>query len=306
MPNWCVNKIELSGRSAATVKAYWEQRNEASFRYRKALHQALHLFVAGVGRVLLPTQAVEFSPYPSWVSDEWLALPDCDKAAYYDQFVSLMMSDPRLTNGLCEHINDIYSACQLEKMEWHSLMQEQQASITEFLQTGGFWPCGQLNQEQCSTLWSELGSPATLDETQLDLREIVRPRLWVELGGFNGKGFRDVLSGFDANWHELGTKWEIVTVSVHAMTDEHVNVEFDTAWGPCSEAIEHFANSYELDLTHTYCEAGCDFCGQLTYENGVLVESVSESLELSEEEDDDGCHEVVGPSYILGLSSYGG
>ncbi|MFA0159177.1 hypothetical protein [Vibrio sp. 10N.261.46.A3] len=114
------------------------------------------------------------------------------------------------------------------------------------------------------------------------------------------------MSGYDANVQDLGTKWEIVTVSLNLMTERCVSMEFDTAWGSCSEWAESFADRFDLDLIHTYCEAGCGFCGQAFYENGVVIDTCSDALELSEEKDVYGDRDVVGPDYVLSLSSYGG
>lgn len=64
---------------------------------------------------------------------------------------------------------------------------------------------------------------------------------------------------------------------------------------------------YGVTAEHWYAEAGCDYCGWATYSGGVQLEERCDSLEWSEEEDEDGYRDVTGPVWIIdNVASYGG
>jgi len=57
---------------------------------------------------------------------------------------------------------------------------------------------------------------------------------------------------------------------------------------------------YGVTVEHWYAEAGCDYCGYALYTGGEQTETCCDSLEWSNEEDEDGFREVTGPEWILG------
>ncbi|MBD8109197.1 hypothetical protein [Erwinia persicina] len=58
---------------------------------------------------------------------------------------------------------------------------------------------------------------------------------------------------------------------------------------------------------HWYAESGGSYCGRATYSRGIQQDECCDSLEWSAEEDEDGYHEVTGPSWIINnVASYGG
>jgi hypothetical protein len=69
------------------------------------------------------------------------------------------------------------------------------------------------------------------------------------------------------NW---GTKWDASSASVVEDTPGRYSVFFDTAWGPALPALDTLAAQFpEVTIVCSYDEPGCDFAGEVHWEDGA-------------------------------------
>ena len=80
------------------------------------------------------------------------------------------------------------------------------------------------------------------------------------------------------NW---GTKWDVSECEIYEQSNEEVQYNFDTAWGPPNEWLVETAKIYpDLKFVITYEECGCNFWGTKVFEEGLL--SYEHEIPLSE------------------------
>jgi hypothetical protein len=81
----------------------------------------------------------------------------------------------------------------------------------------------------------------------------------------------------DQNWYDWncsnwGTKWDVCDCEILDNSDTYVKLQFCTAWSPPLEWLSVTASKYpHLKFILVYEESGCDFYGEVCYENGVIV-----------------------------------
>lgn len=109
-----------------------------------------------------------------------------------------------------------------------------------------------------------------------------------------GKQYVDnVLNYGAADWYDWcnenwGTKWNSVDARVEEWKDT-IDYYFETAWSPCEPVIIALAKMFpDAKIHYSYYEPGCCFCGQMEYENGVIVYSMDgEYYEKWKDDDED-------------------
>ncbi len=80
------------------------------------------------------------------------------------------------------------------------------------------------------------------------------------------------------------------------------------AWPPPEGSeIRSLSKRFSCHICHTFCEEGEGFCGYHVYSSGEYIDSASDDIEWSDDLDEYGYAEVVGPEYVLGnVPDYGG
>jgi hypothetical protein len=83
----------------------------------------------------------------------------------------------------------------------------------------------------------------------------------------------------EGNWYEWqvrnwGTKWNVTGWNWERRTDEELLMGFDTAWGPCIEAINKLARLFpKTKIKIKYCEPGEGFAGKVVWKNGKVLKT---------------------------------
>jgi hypothetical protein len=71
------------------------------------------------------------------------------------------------------------------------------------------------------------------------------------------------------NW---GTKWSCIEPTFTFMDDEHLKIEFTTAWSPPIEFLRVFSSKYpEMFLFLRYDEPMMGFYGDAEFQNGAVL-----------------------------------
>lgn len=304
MPNWCVNQLHVSGSDADDIMSFMTEPKP--LLHRQATRAAVKLFLAGVGGLLKPTKPMTFDLYPSLIQGVSEATPQNEA---FTQFVGMLSPDTTLDNETCQRLIELYEQSGLKQRYWGDLPKTARAAMAPLLKESAFdWCPAFLRRLPFDVAWAKLDIPNDAScVRRFSLNALLPPKLLVELNGFNGCLFTraaQVPSAFTDNCDRLGTKWEMVDIDE---LDDNV-LEFDTAWSPALPPIAELARRYpNSTITHYFCECGCAFCGYKRYENGVEVEECWDDLQFSEEENEEGYHELIGPDYALEhFSRFGG
>lgn len=90
----------------------------------------------------------------------------------------------------------------------------------------------------------------------------------------------DLIKKFgSSNWYDFqttnwGTKWDANEVCMAVESENGIRLSFDTAWSPPIAFYEKLSRDYpELNISASYYESGCDFCG--TFESDFGEETLS-------------------------------
>ncbi len=305
MPNWCVNQLHIDGSDSDEILSFMTEPKP--LLHQQAIRAAVKLFLAGVGGLLKPTTAMRFDLYPDLVREVGV---DTAENRAFTQFVTLLESAPVLSDDVCQTLLALFEQSRLKQRYWGDLPKSARAKISPLLKNSAFdWCALYFRRITLDIAWAKLDVPTAgaLSPDCFSLNALLPPKLLVEINGFNGCLFPSspkVPSGHTDNCERLGTKWE--TVQVIEMDED--KLEFDTAWSPAIPPIAELARRYpNSTITHYFSECGCAFCGYVRYENGEQVEEVWDELQFSEEENEEGYHDLIGPDYALEhFSRFGG
>jgi hypothetical protein len=95
------------------------------------------------------------------------------------------------------------------------------------------------------------------------------------------------ISGYDWEHQNWGVKWGDCSTSVQEVSDTHMSIYFETAWGPAHEFWEKVSADYPtLTIIMDYTEEMNQFAGEAVFTNGVM--ELSEWQPKDEDEEDDG------------------
>lgn len=73
---------------------------------------------------------------------------------------------------------------------------------------------------------------------------------------------------YDTNINNWGTKWDVsLNESNVQFNDESFTMSPETAWAPPINFCKSLAIKYGVEVTATYEEPGCDFCGRTTIDS---------------------------------------
>jgi hypothetical protein len=93
----------------------------------------------------------------------------------------------------------------------------------------------------------------------------------------------DLIKKFGSgNWYDFqttnwGTKWDANEVCMAGETENGIRLSFDTAWAPPIAFYEKLSRDYpELNISASYYESGCDFCGTFESDFGEETLSISD------------------------------
>ncbi|ANU39412.1 DUF1281 domain-containing protein [Vibrio scophthalmi] len=308
MPNWCVNQIHVSGPDALDVQRLMTEPQ--TLLHYDATKAAVKMFLAGVGGLLKPTVPMSFDVYPELIA----GIGESNTANHaFDAFVMLLNQKPQLTPEICLVILTLFEQTGLKQRYWGNLPVAARKKISPLLKNSAYncaydWLGIYFRCVSLDVLWAKLDVFEPVLPSSFSLSSLCPPNLLSQINGFNGHLLPGISSGYNDNCDRLGTKWEMVDVDVVESNDGFVKLEFDTAWSPAIPPMAELAARFpESVFTHYFVEIGCSFCGYVSYEDGIVQEDRDDSLVFSDEENDEGYHDLVGPDYLIeNFDRYGG
>ncbi|HBC3474388.1 TPA: DUF1281 domain-containing protein [Vibrio parahaemolyticus] len=301
MPNWCVNQIHVDGPDAAEIEQLLTEPK--TLRYHQAMRASVKMFLAGVAGLLKLTHPKAFPLFPELIQGIGESSPE-NRA--FTRFITLLNNDVELNDEVCDTLLTLFEHSGLKQRYWGDLPKAARAKIAPLLCNSAYdWSGLHFRRLALDVVWAKLDVPETpLKDGMFSLSSLLPPRLLVELNGFNGRLFpHSVPSGYHDNCDRLGTKWEMVEVSV---LDEGTRFEFDTAWSPALPPVAELARRYpNSTITHYFAECGCAYAGYKQYVNGLQTDEQWDDMVF--EEDEHGYCDLVSPDYIVEyFDSYGG
>ena len=150
------------------------------------------------------------------------------------------------------------------------------------------------------------------DSDPFDFGAFIPKRLLSSMLGFNGKTesiLGDILSrnaiietpnDYNSNIEYWGSKWNIHSDNVQTIIeDEHISLNFDTAWSPVLPVISSMVKHYpELVVDYTFFEVGMNFCGRFVCTQGEILFSAEQNDGLDFNDHDDGGWEIHFPDWF--------
>lgn len=310
MPNWCANRLYISGNEEQIRRVRDLMTGNVYPRVDVAIWQSIKLFLAGCAGFLQPTTDTAYEAYPALCYAG--TGDDSPENRAFMQWLELLKQNVELNVGACARIAQLYQSSGLDMVTWDELTDSMKAVITPILQakyhdwSGDYFG----TQRDYAGFWMAAGGT---DERQaaspFDMRLLLPTRLAVELNGFNGRFLEGVLSGYDFyTWHRYAIKWPVGT-QLMLSTDESnfLAVDFDTPWcTPHDNVFTELSGQYQCNVKHYFSEAGVNFCGYRAYSAGEQIDSEDDSLEY-DEEDEHGWSNVCSPEWILNnVAHFGG
>ncbi|MEG3126766.1 DUF1281 domain-containing protein [Pantoea cypripedii] len=320
MPNWCANRLCVSGREEDMVRVKALMEGGGYQSYACAAAEGIQLFLAGCAGLLRPVPPEPYLPYPqltggdrypSYAAEGELNGAEVSENQAFTQWLICLREQVILTDTTCTQLHALWLGTGLMKREWDTLSAEQQTIVCALWQKKqDGWPAT-LSTRRPDEAWNRLcrGEPVTHQAEPFDMLTLCPPRLDVEINGYNGRLLSGVPDGFSETVERCGTKWPHAhDLNITWSDATSFDADFDTPWSPPSEAVlVALSSRYGVTVEHWYAEAGCDLCGYALYRDGERLETCCDSLEWSEEEDENGFREITGPAWILNnLAGYGG
>lgn len=309
MPNWCANRLRVSGKAEDVEQALGLVRGGGRPTYGKAIRQGIGFFMAGCAGLLRPVSTVDYAPYPGLTSAG--AGENTAENRAFTAWLNRLQAGCLLTEEACASLNELWLNVVGGLPDWSALTDAQRdAMSTLWKRQRSGWPEA-FGAADVVAAWDAVRGAEDCGAASppLDMLVLCPPRLEVEINGFNGWLLSGVPSGHEDYVERYGTKWpEAYDLNVSWQDTAVFDADFDTPWSPPSEAVlAALSARFDVTVDHFYAESGCDYCGFAAYSVGEQTEACSDSLEWSEEEDEDGFREVTGPDWIVdNVAHYGG
>lgn len=316
MPNWCANHLEISGSRQNIKNVKKLMKGEIHPFYKQAIQHSIKFFVAACAGIVKPVVAIELGSSIFFGQQEYPLVP-CDSNGVNDansaftEWFNLLRTDPSLNKEVSERIVSLYQKSGLASFSLASITDKQREIIHSLFKTQSYdwFDCFNYSVDDIEKHWQALDatSEAALN---FDMRLVIPPKLIPEIAGFNGALLEKFtpLSSYDAYVQTYGVKWPVGYELVLTELDEcSISVDFDTPWSPPShDVFIALSSQFQCSIEHYYSEPGCGYCGNASYEDGSLLEHFQDDLEYGAK-DEDGCCDIVGPSYILNrVAHFGG
>lgn len=306
MPNWCANRLRVTGLAENVRKVRALMRGEVRPLYARAEEQGIRLFMAGCAGLLRPVTDDTYAPYPALTAAG--RGENTPENAAFTQWLTQLRDGVELTEKTCERLHNLWLATGLSSRTWDTLGSDAQAVMAAIWQKKRFDWAG-MNGPGLIECWNRVCSDDDGEgAAEFDMRLLLPTRLDVEINGFNGGLLAGVPGGYEFYIARYGVKWPCgYALEMNDCGPEFLEVDFDTPWSPPDGRVfAALSERFGVAIEHWYAESGCDFCGYDAYSLGELTNSMSSSLEWGEE-DEDGFACVTGPDWIVNnVGHYGG
>lgn len=306
MPNWCANRLRVTGLAENVSQLRALMRGEERPAYARAEWQGIQLFLAGCVGLLRPVTDETYAPFPALTAAG--QGEDTPENRAFTQWLVQLHDGAELTDETCDRLHDLWLATGLRCRTWDALDDEAQAVMT------GLWKrkhsdWSGVTAVALSECWDQVCSDAiAADAAEFDMRLLLPARLDVQINGFNGGLLDGVPGGYEFNIAQYGVKWPMgYALEVTGSGPDFLEVDFDTPWSPPDGRVfKALSRRFSVTAEHWYAESGCNFCGFGVYSDGELTDSLCSELEWRDE-DEDGITCVTGPDWIVNnIGHYGG
>ncbi len=312
MPNWCSNRLKISGSSDQITLLTGKFQNISGHQQRNALRMVIihcwYIFV-----------------HKGESMDEDSKIMDV-----YERILDISNNE-KMTLEICAEVRNLFFelALTVEKIGEEKLDVATKETLLRICNhsKGDFLGWG--NNDTGEDTWNQFVTKANelLEEPenkeqkfQFDFGVFRSPMASHKVNGFNGRIFDSIKkeagdtlvedfpsgAGYGGNVANWGTKWNAGS-AYFDIQDERIIIDFDTAWSPPTPVIYAMSEQFpELTFEHIYAEQGVNYCGLLEVSNGCILTEEQDELEWSESENEDDWPDVVGPEYVLELEHFGG
>ncbi len=137
MPNWCANRLRISGNSSNIERVRTLFAGDGSPAYARATAEGIQLFLAGCAGVLRPVTDMQYTAYPALILHSGSDTPE-NRA--FAQWLAYLKGGAELTEDNCRVLHALWLACSISSWPWEMLSDEQHAVITAlWVQKAGDW-----------------------------------------------------------------------------------------------------------------------------------------------------------------------
>lgn len=307
MPNWCANRLRVTGLAKNVSHARALMEGNVRPLYTRAEAEGIQLFLAGCAGLLRPVTDETYAPFPALTA----AGPGEDtlENRAFTQWLAQLRDGAELTDKTCYRLHDLWLATGIRSRKWDVLDDEAQA-VMNSLWKRKFFDWSGVRGSRVSEFWIRTSdSDAIADgSAEFDMHLLLPTRLDVEINGFNGGLLDGIPGGYEFYIAQYGVKWPGgYALEVGDCGPDFLEVDFDTPWSPPDGRVfEALSKRFSVTVEHWYAESGCSFCGFALYSDGELTDSLSSQLEW-DEEDEDGITCVIGPEWIVSnIGHFGG
>ena len=307
MPNWCANRLRVTGLAENVSQLRALMRGKMRPAYARAEREGIQLFLAGCAGLLRPVTNETYAPFPALTAAG--QGEDSPENRAFTQWLAQLRDGAELTDETCDRLHDLWLATGLRSRTWDALDDEVRAVMDARWQRKSFDWSG-VSGSNLSEFWSRTcDSDVTAeDSAEFDMRLLLPTRLDVEINGFNGGLLDGVPGGYEFYIAQYGVKWPVgYALEVGDCGPGFLEVDFDTPWSPPDcRVFAALSTRFGVQAEHWYAESGCSFCGFAVYSDGELTDSRCSELERGVE-DEDGITCVTGPDWIVNnIGHFGG
>lgn len=312
MPNWCVNYMKVSAKPE-TIESIFDFINSSqafSKLYNLAFNASIKLFVAGQAGILRAVTKIDHPIYSELFKQQNYEVgEDNEVNRAFTRFVDMLILKTPMTEDVCNEILALFKQSKLANIHWENIPEHSKQIITETFQNQSIdWFCRIGKKCNVADEWNSFSNNVREGDGSLilDAYSLIPSPIDVAINGFNGRLLPKVTSSYDWNINYLGTKLSSFEVLIVNQSVDSLTIEFDTAWSPSTEVSQALSKRYQCYIEHIYAEQGCCYCGWQEFQNGTLMGGLTNDVLLFSEEDEDGFVDVIGPSYVMALSHFGG
>lgn len=312
MPNWCVNYVKVSAKPE-TIESIFDFINSSqafSKLYNLAFNASIKLFVAGQAGMLRAVTKIDHPIYSELFKQQNYEVgEDNEVNRAFTRFVDMLILKTPMTEDVCMEILALFKQSKLANIRWTDIPEHSKQIITETYINQSFDWFHRIGKNfNVADEWDRVSNNVQEEDGSiiLDAYSLIPLPIDVAINGFNGRLLPKVTSSYDWNINNLGTKWSSFNIDIIDYTNDYLCFEFDTAWSPSTEVSQALSKRYQCYIEHIYAEQGCCYCGWQEFQNGTLMGGLTNDDLLFSEEDEDGFVDVIGPSYVMALSHFGG
>ncbi|WP_202307211.1 DUF1281 domain-containing protein [Dryocola clanedunensis] len=299
MPNWCANRLIITGTNEARSAVCAFANGELYPSYARAINQSLRLFIAGCGGLLRPVSPTEYAPYPAIIQGVGCISPE---NLAFSEWLVLLGQNAKLDEDNCQRIDVLYQQSGLAGLEWDALPESVRILAEKVMaQKSDDWGRGEFSKSEHAQLWQSFEDDC--QAARLDMKLLIPTRLACEINGFNGGLLTDIATSYGSNLSLYGVKWPHGYASDVTEEERGLIVDFDTPWSsPDPEVIQRLSERYGCDVVHYFAETGGGFCGFDEYRRGTLWDEAADEIQYSKDTFEE-CGEiyfhVCGPEYLV-------